>query len=86
MRCHGWGIEIALTCQERELTQHYSVCTLFDYCFGLMTLAVSILQTAATFQANAPSGTGLEWRTVGSVVAPAVVLVVLVYWGARETI
>lgn len=51
-----------------------------------MTLAVTILQEAVTFQANAPSGTGLEWLTVGSVLIPAVLLVVLVYWGAQETV
>jgi hypothetical protein len=45
-----------------------------------------MLQQAATFQANAPAGTGLEWLTVGSVVVPAVLLVVLVYWGAQETV
>lgn len=51
-----------------------------------MMLAVTLLQNAATFQANAPAGTGLEWLTVGSVLAPAVVLVALVYWGAQETV
>jgi hypothetical protein len=51
-----------------------------------MILATTVLQEAATFQANAPVGTGLEWLTVGSVVIPAVLLVVLVYWGAQETV
>jgi hypothetical protein len=53
---------------------------------GLMILATTVLQEAATSQANASTGTGLEWLTVGSVVIPAVLLVVLVYWGARETV
>jgi hypothetical protein len=51
-----------------------------------MTSATTVLQETATFQANAPVGTGLEWLTVGSVVVPAVLLVVLVYWGAQETV
>ena len=51
-----------------------------------MILATTVLQEAATFQANASTGTGLEWLTVGSVVISAVLLVVLVYWGARETV
>ena len=44
----------------------------------------ALLQTAVSFQADAPSGTGLEWLTIASVVVPAVVLVALVYWGAQE--
>jgi hypothetical protein len=51
-----------------------------------MTLATTVLQQSATFQASAPAGTGLEWLTVGSVLVPAVLLVVLVYWGAQETV
>jgi len=51
-----------------------------------MILAASILQTSTSFQANAPVGTGLEWLTLGSILIPAVLLVVLVYWGAQETV
>jgi hypothetical protein len=51
-----------------------------------MVLAVTVLQETASFQANAPVGTGLEWLTLGSVVVPAVLLVFLVYWGAQETV
>ena len=51
-----------------------------------MILAASILQKTISFQANAPVGTGLEWLTVGSVLLPAVLLVVLVYWGEQETV
>lgn len=51
-----------------------------------MVLAATILQETASFQANAPVGTGLEWLTVGSILLPAVLLVVLVYWGAQETV
>lgn len=51
-----------------------------------MVLATAILQETASFQSNAPAGTGLEWLTVGSVLLPAVLLVVLVYWGAQETV
>jgi hypothetical protein len=43
-----------------------------------MILNPALLQT--------PSGTGLEWLTIASVVVPAVVLVALVYWGAQETV
>jgi len=51
-----------------------------------MTLAATILQASASFQANAPAGTGLEWLTLGSILIPAVLLVFLVYWGAQETV
>jgi hypothetical protein len=51
-----------------------------------MILNPALLQTAVSFQADAPSGTGLEWLTIASVVVPAVVLVALVYWGAQETV
>ena len=51
-----------------------------------MMLATVILQESASFQANAPVGTGLEWLTLGSVLVPAVLLVFLVYWGAQETV
>jgi hypothetical protein len=51
-----------------------------------MVLAAAMLQETATFQANAPVGTGLEWLTLGSVLIPGVLLVILVYWGAQETV
>ena len=51
-----------------------------------MMLATVILQEAASFQASAPIGTGLEWLTLSSVLVPAVLLVFLVYWGAQETV
>ena len=51
-----------------------------------MVLAAALLQRTAYFQANAPSGTGLEWLTVASILLPAVLLIVLVYWGAQETV
>lgn len=51
-----------------------------------MVLAAALLQRTAAFQANAPSGTGLEWLTIVSLLLPAVLLVFLVYWGAQETV
>ncbi|MFB6273244.1 MAG: hypothetical protein ABEL51_10160 [Salinibacter sp.] len=51
-----------------------------------MFLALWISQTSAAFDATAPTGTGLEWLTVGSILVPAVLLVVLVYLGAEETV
>lgn len=51
-----------------------------------MILAAALLQNAASFQANAPVGTGIEWLTLAAVFVPAVLLVVLVYWSAEETV
>lgn len=51
-----------------------------------MILLVGLLQQKAVFQAGAPSGTGLEWLTVGAIVLPAVVLVVILYFGAQKTV
>lgn len=51
-----------------------------------MTLLVMLLQRSAAFQADAPTGTGLEWLTVWALVIPAVLLVLLVYLGARTTV
>jgi hypothetical protein len=46
----------------------------------------ALLQNAASFQANAPLGTGLEWLTLAAIIVPAVVLVALVYWGSQNTV
>jgi ABC-type arginine transport system permease subunit len=51
-----------------------------------MMLIPALLQAAASFQADAPQGTGLEWLTIAAIGVPAVVLVALVYWGAQETV
>ena len=51
-----------------------------------MMLPIALLQRAASFQADAPVGTGIEWLTLAAIFAPAVLLVVLVYWGAQETV
>lgn len=51
-----------------------------------MMLLVALLQRAASFQANAPAGTGIEWLPLAAVLVPAVLLVMLVYWGANETV
>ena len=51
-----------------------------------MMLAATVLQASTSFQANAPVGTGLEWMTLGAILVPALLLVVLVYWGAQETV
>jgi hypothetical protein len=46
-----------------------------------MTDGLLLLQRSAAFAADAPLGTGLEWMTVGAVLLPALLLVVLVYAG-----
>lgn len=51
-----------------------------------MGLLATVLQRSAAFQPNAPVGTGLEWLTLGAVLVPAVLLVVLVYLGRQETV
>jgi len=51
-----------------------------------MMLVLALLQRAASFQANAPVGTGIEWLTLAALFVPAVLLVMLVYWGASETV
>ncbi|MFB6273345.1 MAG: hypothetical protein ABEL51_10680 [Salinibacter sp.] len=51
-----------------------------------MPLTFLMLQTSIVFDASAPTGTGLEWLTVASIAVPAVLLVVLVYLGAEETV
>jgi hypothetical protein len=44
------------------------------------------LQRTVSFGADAPLGTSLEWMTIAAVVLPAVLLVVLVYVGRRDTV
>jgi len=50
-----------------------------------MTL-LALLQRAASFQADAPVGIGIEWLTIAAVIVPAVLLVALVYWGSQQTV
>jgi hypothetical protein len=38
-----------------------------------------------SFLPDAPLGTGLEWMTVAAVLVPALVLVLLVYAGPKDT-
>jgi len=45
-----------------------------------------LTQKTALFGVEAPSGTGLEWMTVAALVVPAILLVVLVYVGQKQTI
>jgi len=45
-----------------------------------------LLQRTVRFGADAPLGTSLEWMTIAAVVLPAVLLVVLVYVGQRDTV
>lgn len=51
-----------------------------------MLFALWMAQSSVVFDATAPAGTGLEWLIVGSVLIPAVLLVVLVYVGAESTV
>jgi hypothetical protein len=52
----------------------------------LMYLYLVLLRQSVAFGVNAPSGTGLEWMTLAALLIPAVLLVVLVYVGAEETV
>ncbi len=45
-----------------------------------------LLQRTASFGADAPLGTGLEWMTVAAVAVPAFLLVALVYLGQKDTV
>jgi hypothetical protein len=45
-----------------------------------------LMQQSAAFGPNAPLGTGLEWMTIGAVLLPALLLVVLVYLGNQNTV
>lgn len=51
----------------------------------MYALLLSMLPQA-TFDAGAPHGTDLEWLIVLSVLAPAVVVIVLVYVGSKNTV
>ena len=39
-----------------------------------MMLPIALLQRAASFQADAPVGTGIEWLTLAAIFVPAVLL------------
>jgi|APHM01.1.fsa_nt_gi hypothetical protein len=45
-----------------------------------------LLQQSVGFGSGAPLGTGLEWMTLAALLIPALILVVLVYVGAEETV
>jgi len=53
---------------------------------ALLLALSTILQRSSSFGADAPLGTSLEWMTIAAVVLPAVLLVVLVYVGRRDTV
>lgn len=50
------------------------------------TLLLTLMQEADVFVEGAPSGTGLEWMTIASVLVPAVLVAVLVYLGSQDTV
>jgi hypothetical protein len=52
----------------------------------MLSTALLLLQQSIAFGSQAPSGTGLEWMTLGALLIPALLLVVLVYVGAEETV
>jgi len=52
----------------------------------MLLTALTLLQQSAAVGSDAPLGTGLEWMTVWAVLLPAVLLLVLVYLGNRETV
>ena len=45
-----------------------------------------LLQRTAQFGLDAPTGTGLEWMALAALLIPALLLVVLVYVGADDTV
>lgn len=51
----------------------------------LLTLLLSLPQKTGDFVSAAPLGTGLEWMVLGSIILPALALVVLVYLGRHST-
>lgn len=51
-----------------------------------LALLFPVAQRTALFATEAPSGTGLEWLTVGSLVVPAILLIVLIMLGMRRTV
>lgn len=50
-----------------------------------LLLTSRLLQRSAQFGSDAPLGTGLEWMTVGSILLPALFLVLLVYLSGSDT-
>ena len=53
---------------------------------AILIVLSQLLQRTVSFGTDAPLGTSLEWMTVAAVVLPAVLLVVLVYVGRRDTV
>jgi hypothetical protein len=53
---------------------------------ALLVLATSVPQRPGAFLPDAPSGTGLEWMTIMSVVVPALVVIGLVWAGSKQTV
>jgi len=52
----------------------------------MISTLLPLVAQAAPFAADAPSGTGLEWMTLSSVVVPALLLAFLVYQGNKQTV
>lgn len=53
---------------------------------ALVVVLSLLFQQSANFNVDAAHGTGLEWMTVGSVVLPALLLILLVYLGRGQTV
>lgn len=51
----------------------------------MLELTLLLQSTTSSFN-TAATGTGLEWMTIMSVVAPAVVLVAILYAGTKRTV
>ena len=52
----------------------------------LLALASALQQSSSASPSPASAPTGLEWMPIASVVVPAVLLVVLVWWGRRSRV
>lgn len=52
----------------------------------LLTILLGLLQQEAVFEMDAAHGTDLEWMVLGSIVLPAIAIVMLVYLGRKETV
>ncbi len=53
---------------------------------AVVSILSLLVQSSADFNVDATLGTGLEWMTVGSVVVPALLLILLVYLSRGETV
>jgi len=71
--------------RDASLPQRHGSVTTF-LLSALLVFATSVPQRPGAFLPDAPSGTGLEWMTIMSVVVPALVIIGLVWAGSKQTV